>query len=216
MKNYLIIGSCIALLLAMTPFVIIAKMRVMKSENTRIHIIPDMDSQPKFKAQGMNAMFADRRAMRPRMPGTVARGEWYANPIVRHGTVAGEWAMQIPVEITQTFLQQGQKNYEIFCAPCHGLAGYGDGIIAQRADRLQEGTWTPPTSLHGETVLERPPGHLYNTISHGIRNMPAYGSQIRPYDRWGIVAYIRALQLSQNARLEDVPPEYRDALMKRQ
>ncbi|MBN2328841.1 MAG: cytochrome c, partial [Candidatus Omnitrophica bacterium] len=216
MKNYIIIGLCIVIVLAAAPFVIIAKMRVTRSDSTRIHLIPDMDSQPKFKAQSQNLLFADKRAMRPRIPGTAARGEWYANPIIHDGTVSGEWALRIPGKITPELIQEGRKHYDVYCAPCHGLAGFGEGVIAQRAERLEEGTWTPPTSLHSETVLQRPAGHVFNTITNGIRNMPAYGQQIRPEDRWAIVAYIKALQRSQNASIDDVPPEYRDALKRQQ
>ena len=82
-------------------------------------------------------------------------------------------------------------------------AGYGDGIVARRADRLQEGTWVPPSSLHDDTVRQRPDGHLFNTITNGIRTMPAYGPQIPERDRWAVVAYVRALQRSQRARVED-------------
>ena len=84
--------------------------------------------------------------------------------------------------------------------------------ISNRADRLQEGTWTPPSSFHTDLIRNRPVGHLTNTITHGIRNMPAYGSQIPPSDRWAIVAYIRALQRSQYATDQDVPAEYRSSL----
>ena len=83
-----------------------------------------------------------------------------------------------------------------------------------RAAKLAEGTWTPPTDLTGETVVGRPVGHIYNTIKNGIRNMPAYGPQVTPEDRWAITAYVRALQLSRNASIEDVPAEARAALEK--
>ncbi len=92
------------------------------------------------------------------------------------------------------------------------LAGDGDGMVSRRAEALQQGSWVPPTSFHEEPALTRPVGHLFNTITRGIRNMPAYGSQIDPEDRWAIVAYVRALQRSQHARLEDVPAEPREAL----
>ena len=90
--------------------------------------------------------------------------------------------------------------------------GYGDGVVSGRAERLQEGTWIPPSSLHTELVRTRPDGHLFNTIGNGIRNMPGYASQIGTEDRWAIVAYVRALQRSQNATIDDVPPELRAQL----
>lgn len=85
-------------------------------------------------------------------------------------------------------------------------------MVSQRADQLQEGTWTPPTSFHTDLVRARSEGHLYNTISNGIRNMPSYGSQIPVDDRWAIVAYVRALQRSQNATIDDVPADLRAQL----
>jgi mono/diheme cytochrome c family protein len=101
---------------------------------------------------------------------------------------------------------------DIYCSPCHGLAGYGDGMVAKRAEELQEGTWTPPSSMHSDLIRVRPAGQLFNTITNGIRNMPAYGQQISVEDRWAIVAYVRALQRSQAATVEDVPRDLRTSL----
>jgi len=109
-------------------------------------------------------------------------------------------------------MRRGRERYDIYCAPCHGLDGAGEGIVSVRALDLQEGTWTPPTSYHTKLIRERPAGHLFNTITNGIRNMPAYGDLIEEEDRWAIVAYMRALQLSRNAGIEDVPEERRGTL----
>jgi mono/diheme cytochrome c family protein len=109
-------------------------------------------------------------------------------------------------------LLRGQERFNIYCSPCHGLTGAGDGLVSRRADALQEGTWVPPLTFHGDQVRGRPVGHLFNTITHGIRNMPAYGAQIPAEDRWAIVAYVRALQRSQNATVADVPPDLRAGL----
>lgn len=108
------------------------------------------------------------------------------------------------VNVTAELLKRGQERFNIYCAPCHGESGYGDGPIAQRVDRLTVvpdavGTWVIPQNLHEDRIRTRPDGHLFNTITHGIRNMPAYDKQIGIVDRWAIVAYMRALQLSQNA-----------------
>lgn len=175
-------------------------------------IIPDMDRQEKFRPQSVNPMFADSRADRRPVPGTVAQGQLEEDSHLNRGLVNGAWAVEFPGPVTESTMRRGQQRYEIFCAPCHGLAGMGDGIVAARAERLQEGTWTPPTNLHDVAVRERPVGHLYNTIANGIRNMPAYGAQIPVADRWAIVAYVRALQKSQNARIEDVPADIRPTL----
>jgi len=174
--------------------------------------VPDMDNQPKFGPQSRNRLFADRRAMRPPVEGAVARGALREDNGLYRGAVGGVWVEQIPVAVTDQLLRRGRERYDIFCSPCHGLAGYGDGMVAKRADALQEGTWTPPASLQSELVRGRPVGHLYNSITNGIRNMPAYGPQITVEDRWAIVAYLRALQRSQSATVEDVPPELRAQL----
>jgi mono/diheme cytochrome c family protein len=126
---------------------------------------------------------------------------------------AGEgWIEAIPLEVDTGILQRGRERYDIFCSPCHGLAGFGDGMVAMRADELLEGTWTPPTSFHTDLIRGRAPGQLFNTISNGIRNMPAYGPQIPVEDRWAIVAYVKALQRSQNATVDDVPEDLRAQL----
>ncbi len=171
-----------------------------------------MDQQPKFKAQSGNPLFADGRAMRPPVAGAVARGEAGLDTLFHRGQSVGRWAETFPVPLTEESLRRGQERFDIYCAPCHGLAGRGDGIVNVRADRLQEGTWAPPADLTGDLVVDRPVGHLYNTITNGIRNMPAYGAQIPERDRWAIVAYVRALQRSRHATVDDVPPELRPAL----
>jgi mono/diheme cytochrome c family protein len=171
-----------------------------------------MAKQPKLKTQTSNPLFADSRAMRPRVAGTVARGELEENGALRSGRDGGDWVTSFPVPVTGRVMQRGQERYDIFCAPCHGLAGYGDGPVSKRADALQEGTWTPPSSYHTDLVRGRPVGHLFNTITYGIRNMPEYGSQIPVEDRWAIVLYVRALQRSQDANAADVPPDLRRQL----
>jgi mono/diheme cytochrome c family protein len=114
--------------------------------------------------------------------------------------------------VTEKLVRRGKERFAIFCAPCHGLDGYGDGPVAKRAQALQEGTWVPPSSYHTDLVRQRPVGFIFNAITHGIRNMPAYGAQIPVADRWAIVSYVRALELSQDATVNDVPAELRDQL----
>ncbi len=194
------------------PLALIMRARVTTSPNPRIHVVPDMDNQPRYKAQSRNPMFADRRAMRPPVPGTVARGADLDRPDVTTGRVGDGWVTANPMPVDQGVLERGRQRYDVFCSPCHGLAGFGDGMVARRADELQEGTWTPPTSFHSDLIRQRPDGHLYNTIANGIRNMPGYGSQIPVEDRWAVVAYVRALQRSQNATVDDVPPAIRAQL----
>ena len=207
--TYLVV---VLVVLSWVPLVMILRARQVKSDKPRIHIVQDMDNQPKLGPQARNRLFADRRAMRPPVEGTVAQGELREDDGLNRGVVGEAWIEQFPLPVTEQLLRRGRERYDIYCSPCHGLAGYGDGMVAKRADALQEGTWTPPASLHSELVRGRPVGHLYNSITNGIRNMPAYGPQITVEDRWAIVAYERALQRSQSATVEDVPPELRAQL----
>ncbi len=179
-------------------------------ESTRIQIIPDMDSQEKVKTQSPLPFFADGRGSRPWPEGTVARGMLRADARYYRGLEPDStFTREFPEPVTEALLARGKQRYDIYCATCHGLGGAGDGMTNQRAEQLQEGTWTPPTDLASQAVVERPHGHLYNSIANGIRNMPAYGHQIPPADRWAIVAYLRALQRARNASLDDVPEEQR-------
>jgi len=202
----------IMVLASFVPIALIAVERTTRVNRTRLQIIPDMDQQPRFRAQSANALFADGRGMRPPVPGTVAAGQARTDERFSRGIDGGSWTESFPLPLTPELLARGRERFNIYCAPCHGLGGAGDGIVNARALRLQEGTWTPPTNLHDAVVVERPAGHLYNTITNGIRNMPAYGPQIAERDRWAIVAYVRALQRSQGTTLEDVPPETRGSL----
>ena len=212
LPRWLIYTVVILVVASFIPIALIMRARVTTSEQPRIHIIPDMDNQPKYKAQSRNPLFADRRAMRPQVEGTVARGTTLGNPALTSGKIGEEWVEAFPVPVDKALIQRGRERYDIYCSPCHGLAGAGDGMVAKRADELMEGTWTPPTSFHTDLIRQRPVGHIYNTISNGIRNMPAYGTQIPVEDRWAVVAYVRALQRSQNATVDDVPPDIRAQL----
>ncbi len=192
---------------ALVPLALIARARATTSELPRIQPIRDMAKQPKYKTQSANSLFADGRAMRPAVEGTVARGELHEDAALWSGRAADGWVTAFPVPVTEQLLRRGQERYDIYCSPCHGLAGYGDGPVAKRADALQEGTWTPPSSYHTDLVRSRPVGHLFNTVTNGIRNMPGYAAQIQAADRWAIVAYVRALQRSQDAKTADVPAD---------
>jgi len=212
MPRWLMYFAVISVTLSWVPVALIMRARVTTSSKPRIHIIPDMDNQPRYAAQSRNPLFADRRAMRPPVAGTVARGTVLGDPAFATGKLGDDWVTAIPAPVDRPMLERGRQRYDIFCSPCHGLAGAGDGMVAKRADELLEGTWTPPTSFHSDLLRERPAGHLFNTISNGIRNMPAYGPQIPVEDRWAIVAYVRALQRSQNATIDDVPEDIRAQL----
>jgi len=210
-----IVGIIVLLVVASwLPLVLIARGRAKHSQEPRIHLFQGMDNQAKHKAQATNPLFADNRAMRPPQIGTVARGELMEDDHYYRGRVADEWADSFPdeVDVDKQFVLRGQERFNIFCATCHGYDGQGQGMVHQRALELGSQGWIPPTNLHTGAVPGRPLGHLYNTITNGIRNMAPYGAQIPVEDRWAIVAYIKALQLSQNADLEAVPPEIRGSL----
>jgi mono/diheme cytochrome c family protein len=210
--RWLIYTILISIALSWIPMALVVRARTVRTPKPPVHVVPDMDNQPKYKAQARNMMFADRRAARPPVAGTVARGELNIDDALINGRVGEQWVEAMPEPVTMTMLERGRERYDIYCTPCHGMAGYGDGAVAKRADALQEGTWVPPSSFHTELVQARPVGHLYNTIANGIRNMPAYGSQISVEDRWAIVAYVKALQMSQNATVEDVPADLQASL----
>ena len=219
MRKLVIYGTLVLISLAMIPPALIARSRAVTSPLPRIHLIQDMDNQPKFRAQQANPLFLDGRAMRPPVPGTVARGELDEDDHFIRGRIGNQWAATLPdqIEVNMALLEHGRERFNIYCQPCHGLAGYGDGIVNERAMQLVEtgtnGTvWVQPKSLHEEAIRTQPVGQIFNTITNGIRNMPRYDSQIPVEDRWTIVAYVKALQRSQNARLGDIPAGQRGAL----
>ena len=179
----------------------------------RIQINPDMDQQPKYAPQSAHPFFADGRAMRAWPEGTVPRGMLRDDDRFYHGLEPDSTLTEVfPLPVNEGLLARGQERYDIFCAVCHGLGGQGDGMVHRRAEDLAQGTWIPPTDLTSQTVVERSHGHLYSSITHGIRTMAAYGHLIPPDDRWAIVAYVRALQRARNATLDDVPEEHRRTL----
>jgi mono/diheme cytochrome c family protein len=201
--------------LSLIPVGLVYKSRATRlRDQTRVQVVYDMDNQFYFKAQSRNPFFADDMAMRQPVEGTVARGQAWTDDPRDHGRVQGDtlFVDAFPVTVDRPLIDRGEERFNIYCAPCHGLSGDGNGLVHARAASLAEGTWTPPTDLGSQTVVDRPVGHLYNTIKNGIRNMPAYGSQIPVQDRWAIVAYVRALQLARTATIEDVPAAERATL----
>jgi len=214
MPRSLIALALILLSLTLVPIACIVKAQQDPAKKTpRIQIIPDMDTQPKYKAQAANPFFEDGRAMRHWPPGTVRRGGLESDLRLYHGLEPdSSFTTVFPLPVNDRLLARGQERFGIYCAPCHGLGGHGDGMVHRRAEALQQGTWTPPTDLTTQTVVDRPHGYLFDAITNGIRNMPAYGHQIPPDDRWAIVAYVRALQAAENATIEDVPEPMREKL----
>ena len=167
----------------------------------------DMHDQPKYQPLEASTFFADGRSGRPLVAGTVARGadQLREDEHLYTGKVAGVDVETFPFPVTADVLLRGRERYGIYCTPCHGAAGDGNGMIVQRGYRR-------PPSLHIDRLRQAPAGHYVDVIANGFGAMSDYAVQIRVRDRWAITAYIRALQLSQNASLTDVPADRRDQL----
>ena len=163
------------------------------SEKTPVHPNTNMDFQPRKEAQELNNYFLDGRSMRQPVEGTVARGLRKADLAYYEGIdESGEWIEDMPIELTRAFIYRGKERYDIFCTPCHGLAGDGQGIVTTGGYG-----YVPAPTYHQDRLREATDGELYSAIYNGVRTMPSYAQQIPVNDRWAIVAYIRALQQSQ-------------------
>jgi len=164
-----------------------------------------MHDQPKYVPLRQSPFFGDARSARPLVAGTVARGHLRDDPLLYTGKVNGADATVFPFPIDARVMARGRERFDIFCSPCHGRTGQGDGMVVRRGFRR------PPT-FHQDRLRDAPPGHLFDVITNGFGAMPDYAVQIRPEDRWAIVAYVRALQLSEHATLAEVPPARRAEL----
>ena len=166
-----------------------------------------MAQQPRYDPLEPSVFFRDGQSARPLPPGTVARGQLREDTHFYAGMSGGSPAKSFPFPVTIEVLQRGQERFNVFCAPCHSRTGDGDGMIVRRG-------FTRPPSLHDPRVRELPPGHIFRVVTLGLGAMPSYRTQVEPYDRWAIIAYVRALQLSRNATLADIPPDKRIQLEK--
>lgn len=176
------------------------------SERSPIHLNPNMDDQEKFQAYEASELFANGAVMRTPPLGTVAQGTLREDPVYFTGFDADSVAAaRAPVTATMPILKRGRERFDIYCSPCHGRTGDGRGIMVNRG-------YPPPPTYHADRIRKLPDGQIFAVISDGIRNMPAYRHQIPVDDRWAIVLYLRALQRSQNATLDDVPEEKRSLL----
>lgn len=158
----------------------------------------DMHDQPKYKPLAVSDFYADRRSARPIINGTVPRGALDHDEYFYTGKVGNNLGTEFPFPVTEQVLQRGQERYNIFCSPCHSRVGDGNGMIVQRGFKR-------PPSYHTDRLRQAPVGHFFQVITNGFGAMGEYGSQVPPADRWAIIAYIRALQFSQNATRADVP-----------
>ena len=159
----------------------------------------DMHVQPRFNPLAKNDFFADQRSARPLVEGTVARGELRADAYFYTGKIDNNPGDYFPFAVDETVLARGRERFNVFCAPCHSRLGDGNGFIPSR------GFPRKPPSYHIERLRKAPVGYFFDVMTNGFGLMPDYASQIPPKARWAIVAYIRALQLSQNAKMADVP-----------
>jgi mono/diheme cytochrome c family protein len=164
-----------------------------------------MARQPRYKPLEKSELFDDQRASRPLVEGTVARGLLRDDELLYRGLFDGKPADVFPFTVDKAVLQRGQERFNIFCSPCHDQIGTGQGMIVRRGYRA-------PPSFHIDRLRQTEPGMFFQHITKGLGAMPDYAQQISPEDRWAIIAYIRALQLSQNARLSDLSESERQAL----
>ncbi len=157
-----------------------------------------MHNQPKFIPQRGTSFYADGRSARPQVENTVGRGQLREDSYFYTGFVGGKEGDAMPFPVTMTVLERGQERYNIYCTPCHSRVGNGAGMIVDRG-------YAQAGNFHTPRLQAAPLGHFYNVIANGYGAMPDYSAQVTVADRWAIVAYIKALQLSQNATAADVP-----------
>jgi mono/diheme cytochrome c family protein len=139
------------------------------------------------------------------VPGTVARGQLPDDSLLIGGTENGRVAERFPFPVTREVLARGRDRFEIFCAPCHGRTGYGDGMVVRRG-------FLPPPSFHTDQLRQAPVGHIFQVATNGLGAMPAYAQQVPARDRWAIAAYVKALQLSQHVDASRLPADLREHL----
>lgn len=162
----------------------------------------DMHDQPRYKPLAATDFFGDGRSARPEVEGTVARGHLRIDSVRYTGKLGDQEVDEFPFPITRADLLRGQARYNIYCSPCHSRIGDGNGMIVLRG-------FHQAASYHSEKLMKAPVGHFFDVMTNGFGAMPSYASRVEPDDRWRIAAYIRVLQLSQAAKIEDVPAEQR-------
>jgi len=160
----------------------------------------EMANQPRVDVMEPPAFEFLTPSNRTPVPGTIARGQSWEKTPATTGRDGDQLLARIPIPVTEELLERGRSRFDIFCKHCHGFAGNGDGLVVQRG-------FPAPPSYHIDRLREISDGHLYTTIKDGLGRMPRFGSRIAVNDRWALVAYIRALQLSQNAKSGDLPQD---------
>ncbi len=165
----------------------------------------DMHDQPKYIPLRESQFFGDDRSARPLVQGVVARGQLQEDPLLYTGKENGADTTEFPFPIDDKVMARGQERFNIYCSPCHGRTGLGDGMVVRRGFRR-------PPSFHDDRLRTAPIGHFFDVMTNGFGAMPDYAEQVQVSDRWAITAYIRALQLAGHATLSDVPPDMRNQI----
>jgi len=164
--------------------------------------VRDMREDAKIRPYEASEFFEDGKSARDLIEDTVARGHLELDDLLYKGRVDGELATIFPFKVTRDLILRGQERYQIFCSVCHDGLGYGQGMVVRRG-------FKEPQSFHTDRLRNQPVGYYFDVITNGFGVMSDYRMQIKAEDRWAIGAYVRALQLSQNAGVKDVPPEFR-------
>ena len=189
--------------------VAIAGKRGSISRRTPIELFPDMDRQPKLRPQAPNSFFGDGKSSRRYIPGTIARGDHYEDIPLYTGHQPGvtNFVEVMPVALDAKLLERGRQRFNINCSPCHGAQGDGNGITKKiGAMAVVANLIVGPEA---KRIIEMPDGEMFNTITMGKGLMQGYGANVTVEDRWAIIAYVRALQLSRLGSLDDVPAQMR-------
>ena len=165
----------------------------------------DMHDAPRYEPLEASAFFPGGGSAQTLVPNTVPRGYLREDELLNTGRVAGEFANMFPMPVTADVMARGQERFNVFCSPCHGRTGVGNGMIVQRGFRQ-------PPSFHEQRLKDAPAGYFFDVMTNGFGAMQDYAAQVPVADRWAVAAYIRALQLSQGATVADVPADRRSDL----
>lgn len=165
----------------------------------------DMHEEPRYNPEAQTDFFSDGRSARPIVAGTVARGHAEIDEARYTGKIAGDDIDQFPIPISKDDIERGQQRFNIYCSPCHGRLGDGNGMVVMRGFRQ-------PPSYYSDRLMHAPVGHFFDVMTNGFGAMTSYASRVQTDDRWRIIAYIRALQLSESASLNDVPADQQQNL----
>lgn len=167
----------------------------------------DMQDQPKYKPLAESDFFSDHRSARPQVEGTVARGHLRIDKARYEGRVGNSDVDYFPIPIAREDVERGRQRYDIYCSPCHSRIGNGMGMVVLRGYRQ-------PPSFYSPRLTTAPVGHFFDVITNGFGAMPSYATRVSPDDRWRVIAYVRALQLSMSGKVSDVPSDARQQLDK--